>query len=184
MKTSISIDCASQSVSALSDCCTQACNQFFQFMINSEHAYCELADRKKQLDEAQTEDTLVTEEKEQEAIVQRIHSSVADLELAESAVKTIRDTEALKKSECLTYQKNIDDLRKRIEAISKRKGDLRLNRDEILAYKLISNINFVHSTKRICGTVEKKGPVAFKLNRENLTPEQITETLWDLVLKV
>lgn len=106
------------------------------------------------------------------------------MELAESAVKAMRDSEALKESECLTYQKNVADLKKQIATRAKLKETVKTKRykhmglvkkvllsknnthffrDKILAYKLISGIDWIYSTKKISGSILFKNVFSAKI---------------------
>ncbi|XP_050296230.1 uncharacterized protein LOC126736068 [Anthonomus grandis grandis] len=82
---------------------------------------------------------------------------------------------------------NLESTRATLEAKLKVLQDgenLREMRDKILAYKVLTGVEFVYSTKRVMGTVAKKGqdPKAFSYNPTK-SDEDICSKLWSMILE-
>ncbi|KAL1514084.1 hypothetical protein ABEB36_003404 [Hypothenemus hampei] len=98
----------------------------------------------------------------------------------ETSIEELKRMQSEKQKELVSLQRNHKELKKKIESITKQKEQIQNKRDQILAFKILTGIDFNYKSKKVEGIITKSVPKAFSFNPDKLTQEEIAKKLWNL----
>jgi len=150
---------------------------------NLDKFYFAIIDQNDKRDLTQILQNLEDEHRKLYFFMTNIDENKTNIEKSECAIQELKSTRAKKESECSQLEKKVNSYKDKFDSLLKYKEDISRKKDEILAYKVLTGVEFIYNTKRVMGTIRKDPPRAFDLNPQEFSQEEISQKLWDLVLQ-